>query len=296
MDILGAYMPVTPNMNLSLPAPTTTAGPAWASELNAAITAVDDHDHSSGKGRKITPAGIDINAALDINNYNLINVNTMELVNQVATLSGVSFACTTQFVNGNFYIVNSGGVAVQITNGAAIVSTTVVPSSPLMPSGTVLSFAGSTIPVGFLSCNGSAVSRITYSELFTAIGTAYGLGDGSTTFNVPNLNGRTDVGSGTYTDTGTGGLVTRSVGQALGASVHILTEAQMPSHNHTQAAHSHDYAQVGSAGIRGSGGGAPENPTTQQTGLAQPAIGYTGGGVAHNNMQPSLVLNKMIKT
>ena len=65
-------MPVTPNMNLSLPVPTSTVGPAWASQLNTAVEVVDDHDHSSGKGKKVTPAGISINADLDINSNNLI--------------------------------------------------------------------------------------------------------------------------------------------------------------------------------------------------------------------------------
>lgn len=296
-------MSLTPNMNMTLPTPSSTVGPDWANKINTALTVTDDHDHSSGKGKKVTPAGLDINTDLDINTKNLINVNTMELINNATVLSGVSYACTVQFAGGNFYIVNSGGTSVKITEGGNIVSTVVIPASPLMPAGTVLDFAGSTIPPGFLSCNGNAVSRTTYPDLFNSIGTAFGVGDGATTFNLPNFNGRTSVGSGTYTDTVLGS-VTRSLAQTMGAASHVLTEAQMPSHNHTQAAHSHDYAQVGSAGIRGSGGGAPENPTTQQTGLAQPAISYTGGagfqspgaGIAHNNMQPSLAVNKMIKT
>lgn len=60
-----------------------------------------------------------------------------------------------------------------------------------MPTGTILPFGGSTAPSGFLLCNGGAVSRTTYASLFAVIGTTYGAGDGSTTFNLPNLVGLT---------------------------------------------------------------------------------------------------------
>jgi microcystin-dependent protein len=65
--------------------------------------------------------------------------------------------------------------------------------------GMVFDFAGTSVPTGFLACDGSAVSRTTYATLFTAIGTAWGSGDGSSTFNVPDLRGRTTIGSGTGT-------------------------------------------------------------------------------------------------
>ena len=65
------------------------------------------------------------------------------------------------------------------------------------PVGTVQAFAGSTIPSGWLLCNGQAVSRTTYAKLYSVIGTTYGNGDGLTTFNVPNLQGRFPQGSGT---------------------------------------------------------------------------------------------------
>ena len=63
-----------------------------------------------------------------------------------------------------------------------------------VPPGMVLPFAGAAAPEGFLLCDGSAVSRTTYGDLFAAIGTAYGAGDGSTTFNLPDLRGRVAAG------------------------------------------------------------------------------------------------------
>lgn len=66
-----------------------------------------------------------------------------------------------------------------------------------VPTGTILSFAGNSIPTGFLNCNGAPVSRTTYADLFAVIGTTYGEGDGSTTFNLPNLTDRFIQGSST---------------------------------------------------------------------------------------------------
>ena len=62
--------------------------------------------------------------------------------------------------------------------------------SALIPPGTIINYAGSTVPEGYLLCNGANVSRTTYANLFAAIGTAWGSGDGSTTFTLPNFSGR----------------------------------------------------------------------------------------------------------
>lgn len=84
-------------------------------------------------------------------------------------------------------------------------------------SGTIHSYAGNTIPSGYLVCNGQAVSRTTYANLFTAIGTIYGVGDGTTTFNVPNLIGK-------YIQHYTG-----SANTSVGANSVTLTATQLPA-------------------------------------------------------------------
>ena len=86
--------------------------------------------------------------------------------------------------------------------------------------GEIKPFAGSTIPTGWLLCDGSAISRTTYSELFTVIGTTYGTGDGSTTFNLPDLRNRFMVGAGDE----------YSLNSKGGEKTHILTIDEMPSH------------------------------------------------------------------
>lgn len=102
----------------------------------------------------------------------------------------------------------------------------------LSPSGLVSMFAGSTAPTGWLMCDGTAVSRSTYAGLFAAIGVTYGAGNGSTTFNLPDLRTRVPVGKN-----GTGTFAT--LGSTGGAETHTLTTAQMPSHTHTQNSHNH---------------------------------------------------------
>lgn len=109
-------------MNLTLPVPTVTLGPEWATELNQALTDVDAHDHSSGKGTKIKPNGIDINSDLDYQNYRAIGLKASKYGNQVATLTGATNSNSVYTVSDNLYFTNGAGVAVQITSGGSVVS------------------------------------------------------------------------------------------------------------------------------------------------------------------------------
>ena len=149
-----------------------------------------------------------------------------------------------------------------------------------MPTGSVTAFAGSTAPTNFLLCDGSAVSRTTYAELFALISTTYGVGDGTTTFNVPNLKGRMPVGRDS------GQTEFDALAETGGAKTHTLTTAQIPSHTHDISVYN---AGPFNNSFIGSGGhGGTFNYTV--------ASGPTGGGAAHNILQPYLVLNYIIKT
>lgn len=166
-----------------------------------------------------------------------------------------------------------------------------------VPAGSVFRFAGASAPTGFLLCDGSPVSRVTYAGLFSAIGTTYGVGDGTTTFNVPDLRGRVTIGAGQGA-----GLTNRALGASGGEETHQITAAEMPVHGHPFRA---TYQTANSAGAQTTGGFLTNN----QTGVtSQPAytgavsnnqgqqIGGSGGDQAHNNMQPFLVMNAIIKT
>lgn len=102
-----------------------------------------------------------------------------------------------------------------------------------LPVGTILDYAGSTAPSGFLLCDGAAVSRSTYSGLFNLIGTTFGAGDGSTTFNVPDLRGRVGVGLDNLGGSDAGRLsAANTLGGNGGAEKVTLTGANVPSHDH----------------------------------------------------------------
>lgn len=110
----------TPFMNLTLPTVTVTAGPEWASQLNTAITTIDAHDHTSGKGMKIIPAAMNINEDLEFNGYSATELKSTRFDNQAASLNGVNdVRCL--YVSGSDLFYNNGtGTAVQITSGGGL--------------------------------------------------------------------------------------------------------------------------------------------------------------------------------
>ena len=113
-------MSTTPNMNLQLPTVTVTLGPEWASNINDAFSVVDQHDHSSGKGVKISPAGLNINSSLTFNNNRAINVSGSQFQSLSATQTGASNANLIYVVGGNLYFTNGSGAVVQITSGGTL--------------------------------------------------------------------------------------------------------------------------------------------------------------------------------
>jgi len=164
-------------------------------------------------------------------------------------------------------------------------------------TGIVVPWGSASIPSGFLECDGAAVSRSTYAALFAVIGTTYGVGDGSTTFNVPDLTDRTVVNkSNTKSLASTGGAntVTPTGNVSGNAASTTLTTQQIPSHSH-------------------SGGGTPMGPfqitMSEATANVGANVGNTGGGAGHTHslsanftgnansvLQPYLVLIYIIKT
>lgn len=108
----------TPNMALDLPVVSTTLGPEWASLLNAALELVDAHDHSSGKGSQVTPAGILVNALFNMNSQNLTTANSYGLANR--TSADTSNLGSIQRLNGNLYWITPAGASVQITDGSSL--------------------------------------------------------------------------------------------------------------------------------------------------------------------------------
>ena len=157
----------------------------------------------------------------------------------------------------------------------------------LVPSGQIIAYAGTVAPTGWLLCNGNAIDRITYAALFAAIGTVWGVGDGSSTFNIPNLVGRTLLGNS----------VAYALGSSGGQASITLTTAQLPAHSHGITDPGHVHASVVSASnvTSGSsaGGVSAGNTSSATTGIT---VNNTGSGNPIPSLPPYAAIQWLIKT
>ncbi len=141
-------MPNTsPNMGLIVPIPGSTGtgdgGPGYAINISNDLTnQIDAHDHSTGKGVPVTPAGLNINADLQINQNNLNTLRSVRFVSQASGLVGVGDIASIFVLNGNLYYINSAGTAVQITSGSQVnvgaVSNTILANQPVASNWTII--------------------------------------------------------------------------------------------------------------------------------------------------------------
>lgn len=170
-----------------------------------------------------------------------------------------------------------------------------------LPIGAGLLWYTTTAPTGWLLCDGSAVSRTTYAALFAVIGTSYGTGNGTTTFNLPDLRGRVAAGLDNMGGSDAGRLNwANTIGTTGGTQTHTLTESEMPSHTHIQNAHSHNmtFQMLAFAGYGQTSaiqGNAVSNSTNRNTDNTTATNQNTGGGAAHNIMQPTILITYIIK-
>ena len=219
------------------------------------------------------------NVAFDVANAGFNKANT------AASIGSAAFdkANTANVVgSGAFDKANSANVVAVSAFNAANTGT---------PAGVIMPYAGSSEPSGWLFCSGNAVSRTTYSGLFSAIGTTYGPGDNSTTFNLPDLRGRVIAGrddmGGTaalrVTDSGSNansGIAGTTLGANGGTQTHILTTAQLPTFNIRSTTATSNPAHSDSVPLP----------------VADDVNTTVGENYPHLNMQPTIILNYIIKT
>lgn len=215
--------------------------------------------------------------------------------------------------------------------GSTLFYTSAQPPIPTVPAGLIEPFAGSTVPAGFLLCDGTAVSRTVYATLYAVIGDTFGDGDGETTFNLPDLSGRVPLGVSQA----------HALGSTGGSETVTLTESELPAHVHevpqhghadtigaTTPAFSHTITQPAfkynkpstAAGNTDGGHTAIYNSTTTATATRSTNVAVAahsagnctmdgtitnkvafdtesvGGGLPHNNMQPYLSIMFVICT
>jgi microcystin-dependent protein len=174
-------------------------------------------------------------------------------------------------INGGLDSSNVTDASLQLTDLATLVQ------QMLVPTGAMTAYAGATAPAGWLLCDGSAVSRTTFSALFSVLGTTFGVGDGSTTFNLPDLRGRVPVGE----DGAAGRLSANDVrGNVGGEEKHTLTVGELPA----------------GLDVWNEMGVGTASPLSLGDGYYNPRHGAVGSSTPHNNMQPYQVTNWLVKT
>ena len=314
--------PTTTNRSLYIPTRGSSIG-TWDTPVNANFTAID------------TLFGGVTSIAVSSSN---VTLSTAQCQNAIIRLTGslsanidVIFPTVAAIYTVENLTTGSHYVRCKMALGNAISIPQGVPTqvftdgtdtkfwAPPMP-GTYWDFAGSTVPSWitactvqpWLSCDGSAVSRTTYAYLYSILGTTWGVGDGSTTFNLPDLRNRARVSvGGSRLTSGGSGIDGATVGSVGGAQNVTLSTSNLPAHTHTVSgttgaagAHSHTVISISDSQVTSSGNGAQAYTTTRTTSTApdhthsfSATSSSVGSGTATNVTQPTAVAGiTLIKT
>jgi len=215
---------------------------------------------------------------------------------------------TNAMLVGRIIVLKGTNTAIQIDNAFATLFAPSAVANSGVVIGSVQMFAGLIAPSGYHLCDGSTISRTTYASLFNIIGTTYGVGNGSTTFNLPNFKGRVPVG---YDATQ---IEFDSIGETGGAKTHQITTSEMPSHTHTFTgnalpSHAHNYTrdgyndqEVASNTVLGDDEYVADNETDTTNNTSSVSAGTPsgtnsseGGNTAFNIMNPYITLLYIIK-
>ena len=297
-------LPETDTADTTLPNSITRANKFLGFDANGAFTTLS----STGAGISSVDTGNIVDDAVTLAKLADSSVTSAKIVNgTIATIDMADDAITQAKIAddavGQAQIADNAVGTSQIADNA--VTAAKLAAGAAFLSGMLVPYAGTSLPSGWLFCDGSAVSRTTYADLFTAVGTTYGSGDGSSTFNLPDLRGRAIAGqddmggaSANRLTNQTGGLDGDTLGATGGSETHTLTTAQLAAHTHGAGSYSSSKTMRS-----GSGNGGAHRPgnvdaasTTTLTYTITGTSGSAGSGSAHNNVQPTIILNYIIKT
>ena len=250
------------------------------------ITAADEDEFFQtmvdGMTAETAPAIGDLIAISDIS-LTPDDGRKMTLANMLAVVNGLTADSAPDTTND--YILTYDTSA-----GAAKKAT---PALLGVPVGAMMPYAGTAAPTGWLLCYGQAVSQATYAALYAILGTTYG-SDAGGNFTLPDLRGRVVAGQddmgGVSADRLTdqsGGLDGDTLGDTGGAETHTLVDAEMPTHDHSFS-FTRSNTPGSTANVDAPGGGVVDTFAS--------TTGTAGSDAAHNNVQPTIILNYIIKT
>jgi microcystin-dependent protein len=286
----------------------------WGGVLNAQVF---DMVNEAIDG--VTTLTISGNVTLTSQNY--VSDQARRRILKLTGSPGASYTITIPSVEKFYFVVNQSNAAQTIKAGGVGYSVPAGESRAVACDGTdcfgpsaavpyviggIIDYGGTTAPSGWLLCYGQAISRATYAALFGAIGTTYGVGDGSSTFNVPDCRGRVTAGqddmggssANRLTNPGStiGGIDGDVLGGTGGEEAHVQTQAQIGNHTHVADSHTHSYTTVNSTSNAQGGGsfGAYVNTQSSTTGGTVVTLQTTGNSAAFNVVQPTIIVNKII--